>query len=207
VVHVMFLSKGTIYLLCCSPGSVPQVVGYIIEPAALPFPAFVLGYAINLNGIGMALQDAQANGFVASLENNAETKMGILHARGTYASNVQSAGALSSLLVATQFAQLPCWSFHYLTSLGIALTKTVLLITVFRLESQEECLAQIGQPVEEQSENDHFRQIFTSKDVHLLAVFTLVCVGIEVTLGGMSFVTALLHATPDSRRCSGWIAR
>jgi len=31
-----------------------QVIGYAIESAALPFPAFVLGYAIN--GIGMALQ-------------------------------------------------------------------------------------------------------------------------------------------------------
>lgn len=36
------------------PGSVLQVVGYSIEAAALPFPAFLLGYAIN--GIGLALQ-------------------------------------------------------------------------------------------------------------------------------------------------------
>ncbi|KAI9463115.1 MFS general substrate transporter [Boletus coccyginus] len=172
-------------------GSVLQVVGYTIEAAALPFPAFVLGYAIN--GIGMALQDAQANGFVASLKNNAETKMGILHA-------AYGAGALSSPLVATQFAQLPRWSFHYLTSLGIALTNTFLLVAVFRLKSQEECLTQIGQPVEEQSENDHFRQIFTSKDVHLLAVFILVYVGIEVTLGGwiVTYIIDIRGGGPSS---------
>ena len=35
-------------------GSVLQMIGYIIESAALPFPAFVLGYVIN--GIGLALQ-------------------------------------------------------------------------------------------------------------------------------------------------------
>ena len=36
------------------PGSVLQMIGYCIEASALPFPAFVLGYAIN--GVGMALQ-------------------------------------------------------------------------------------------------------------------------------------------------------
>ena len=39
---------------CYFTGSVLQVIGYSIESAALPFPAFVLGYAIN--GIGLALQ-------------------------------------------------------------------------------------------------------------------------------------------------------
>ena len=51
-----------------------------------------------------------------------------------------------------------------------------------------DCLAQIGQPAGEQNEGErsHFRQIFTSKDVQLLAAFILVYVGIEVTLGGTS---------------------
>lgn len=35
-------------------GSACQVIAYAIEAGALPFPAFVLGYAIN--GFGMALQ-------------------------------------------------------------------------------------------------------------------------------------------------------
>ena len=71
----------------------------------------------------------------------------------------------------------------------------------------EECLAQIGQPAGEQSEseNSHFRQIFASKDVHLLAVFILVYVGVEDTIGGMSVITTSLYRVPDSRRCSGWI--
>ncbi|KAG9313550.1 MFS general substrate transporter [Chiua virens] len=184
-------------------GSVLQMIGYCIEGAALPFPAFVLGYAIN--GIGLALQDAQANGFVASLKDNAEAKMGFLHA-------VRRAGALSSPLAATQFAQLPHWSFHYLVSLGIASINTVLLIVVFRLKSQDgafidhptprmrrslvrqECLTQIGQPAGERGENEnsHFRQILSLKDVHLLAVFILVYVGVEVTLGGSWIVTYII---------------
>ncbi|KAF9219515.1 MFS general substrate transporter [Gyrodon lividus] len=157
-------------------GSILQVIGYSIEAAALPFPAFVLGYAIN--GIGMALQDAQANGFVVSIKDNAEAKMGLLHA--------VCAGALSSPIVATQFAQLPHWSFHYLVSLAVAAINAVLLIVVFGLKDQDECLAQIGQPGVEQntSEHSHFRQIFGLKDVHLFAVFVLVYVGVEVTIGG-----------------------
>jgi hypothetical protein len=75
------------------------MIAYTLQAPALPFPVFALSYAIN--GIGMALQvcvlpffrlkyiysylisnskDAQANGYVATLKDNAETKMGILHA-------------------------------------------------------------------------------------------------------------------------------
>ncbi|KAG2109893.1 MFS general substrate transporter [Suillus discolor] len=158
-------------------GSACQVIAYAIEAAALPFPAFVLGYVIN--GFGMALQDAQSNGFVASLKDNPEVKMGILHA-------VYGGGALSSPLVATQFAQLPHWSFHYLCSLGVAFINTVLLIAVFGLKTQDECLAQIGQPPGEKgtSEKSQFSQILRLRAVHILAFFILTLVGVEVTVGG-----------------------
>ncbi|KIK86997.1 hypothetical protein PAXRUDRAFT_831878 [Paxillus rubicundulus Ve08.2h10] len=174
-------------------GSTLQIIGYSIEAAALPFPAFVLGYAIN--GFGMALQDAQANGFVASLKDNAEAKMGILHA-------AYGAGALSSPLVSTQFSQLPHWSFHYLVSLGVAVINTILLISVFGLKNQDECLAEIGQPRGEQNTSEHsqFRQIFGLKGVHLLALFILVYVGVEVTIGGwiVTYVIDVRGGGPSS---------
>ncbi|KAG2032525.1 major facilitator superfamily domain-containing protein, partial [Suillus americanus] len=174
-------------------GSVCQVIAYAIEAGALPFPAFVLGYAIN--GFGMALQDAQSNGYVASLKDNPEVKMGILHA-------VYGAGALSSPLVATQFAQLPHWSFHYLCSLGIAFVNTVLLIVVFGLKTQDECLAQIGQPAGEKgtSEKSQFNQILRLREVHLLAFFILIYVGVEVTMGGwmVTYVIDVRGGGPSS---------
>lgn len=46
-------------------------------------------------------------------------------------------GALISPLVATQFAQFNHWSFHYLVSLGLALSNVVILWVVFRLKSQD----------------------------------------------------------------------
>ncbi|KIM81491.1 hypothetical protein PILCRDRAFT_71905 [Piloderma croceum F 1598] len=154
-----------------------MMVACCLEAAAPPFPAFVLGYAVN--GIGMALQHAQANGFVASFRDHAAEKMGMLHA-------AYGAGALTAPLVATRFAQMDRWSFHYLVSLGIAVGNTIILIIVFGLKSQDECLAQIGQAPQEQgtSQRSKFRQIFGLKAVHLLAFFNLVYVGVEVTIGG-----------------------
>ncbi|KAJ7832081.1 major facilitator superfamily domain-containing protein [Mycena olivaceomarginata] len=158
-------------------GSVFQMIAYALQAPAPPFPVFVLSFVIN--GVGLAIQDAQANGYVASLKNNPETKMGLLH--GAY-----GAGALVAPIVATQFSQLPRWSFHYLASLGVAITNTLILSFVFRLKTQDECLASVGEAAGETSTSEHstFRQILTTKTVHLLAFFILVYVGVEVTIGG-----------------------
>jgi hypothetical protein len=110
--------------------------------------------AYALNGFGLSLQDAQANGFVANYKDNAAAKMGILHAaygksRYTYCVhrvsttgllhcvNSLGAGALTSPLIATQFAQLHRWSFHYLTSLAVAMLNTVLLVCIFKFKTQD----------------------------------------------------------------------
>ncbi|KAJ8589363.1 MFS general substrate transporter [Rhizopogon salebrosus TDB-379] len=158
-------------------GSLCQVLAYCIESSAPPFPVFIFAYFIN--GIGLALQNANAVAYVASIKENAELKMGLLMA-------IIGAGALSSPLVATQFSQLPRWNFHYLTSLGIAITNTIALIIVFRLKRQRECLAEIGiaDADHSTSEHSHLRQIFMNKDVHVLASWALLYVGAEVAIGG-----------------------
>ncbi|KAK0489623.1 major facilitator superfamily domain-containing protein [Armillaria luteobubalina] len=178
-------------------GSMFQVVAYALQSAALPFPAFLIAYTIN--GIGMAFQDAQANGYVACFQDNPETKMGIMHA-------VYGVGALCSPLVATQFAYLPHWSFHYLASFGVALTNTIFLLAVFRLKTQDDCLAEIGYPPREKGDNEQsaFRQILTLKTVHLLAFFILVYVGVEVTIGGWS-VTYVIKLRNGGKN-SGYIS-
>ncbi|KAG1903206.1 MFS general substrate transporter [Suillus fuscotomentosus] len=156
-------------------GSLCQVLAYCIESTGPPFPVFVFAYFIN--GIGLA--NANAVGYVACLKENAEAKIGVFAA-------VYGAGALSSPLVATQFSHLPHWNLHFLTSLGIAIINTIALIIVFRLKPQAECLSEIGivDSDNSTSEHSHLRQIFANKDVHLLAAFTLLYVGVEVTLGG-----------------------
>lgn len=92
------------------------------------------------------LQDAHANAYVSSMSPDSESQMGWLHAvYGTVLYSrrlvivltiLAGLGALSSPLVATQFSQLEHWSFHYLVSLGIALSNVVVLWFVFRFKSQ-----------------------------------------------------------------------
>ncbi|KAK7034515.1 hypothetical protein VNI00_012362 [Paramarasmius palmivorus] len=168
-------------------GSILQVIAYALQSPALPFPVFVMAYAIN--GLGLAIQDAQANGFVAALRD--ETKMGILHA-------VYGLGALCSPLVSTQFAQMTHWSFHFLCSLGIAIINTILIIAVFRGKNQDD----IGMPAGEKGTSEHstFRQILTQRNVHLMAFFILVYVGVEVTIGGwiVTFVIRERQGGPSS---------
>lgn len=144
---------------------------------------------------------------------------------------VLGAGALLAPLAATQFAQLPRWSFYYFCSLGIAVSNTLFLWAVFNLKTQDgkflctvtenhdlstypECLVQIGQEAGEKSNSDSstFRQILSLKAVHVLAFFILVYVGVEVTIGGMarySYRVALKSRRvdryfhhPDKRRWS-----
>ncbi|KAI9509245.1 MFS general substrate transporter [Russula earlei] len=192
-------------------GSIAQIVAFSVMASAPPFPVFAIAYAIN--GFGASLEDAQANGFVANYKENASTKMGILHA-------AYGAGALVSPLVATQFAQSHRWSFHYLTSLACATLNTVLLLCIFKFKTQDgesdliedmliltsnhdsECLAQIGQEVEEKEAvgGSKYKEMFKLRALHLLAFFILVYVGVEVTIGSwiVTYVIHVRHGGPSS---------
>ena len=110
------------------------------------------------------------------------------------------------------------WSFHYLTSLGLAVASVVLQIAVFRFRSHDgeyvvfmtlgstdslsECLTRIGQQPQEKSTStdNNFKQIFRQKNVHILAVFSLIHVGVEVTIGGwiVSYIIDERGGGPDS---------
>ncbi|KIY67456.1 MFS general substrate transporter [Cylindrobasidium torrendii FP15055 ss-10] len=178
-------------------GATCQVVAYTLQSPALPFPAFIIAYAIN--GVGMAIQDAQTNGYVVCLKESAETKMGLLHA-------VYGVGALCSPLVSTQFAYLPRWSFHFLVSLGVAIINLILILTVFRFKTQDECLAEIGHAAREKGTSEHseFRKVLGRKTVHFLALFILVYVGVEVTIGGWT-VTYIINERGGGK-ASGYIS-
>ena len=63
--------------------------------------------------------------------------------------------------------------------------------------SDPECLAQIGQATEEKEMvgGSKYKEMFKLKALHILAFFTLVYVGVEVTIGGKS--SSLLHRIYD----------
>lgn len=120
------------------------------------------------------------------------------------------AGAFCAPLVATPFSNAKHWNYQYLASLGIAVVNTILLTIVFRFKTQDrmcsallhavqvdrapvECLTEVGQKIIHTTEANHedskYRQIFALREVHLLAFFTLIYVGVEVTLGGMTLTS------------------
>ncbi|ETW81878.1 hypothetical protein HETIRDRAFT_417929 [Heterobasidion irregulare TC 32-1] len=198
-------------------GSLVQATAYCIQSPAPPFVVFAL--AFGLSGFGMALQDGQANGYVAGVKNSS-TKLGFIHcaygerppsnAHSDYRSNVftylAGAGALVAPLASTQFAQLEHWSFQYLISLSLCLLNTVLLIAVFRFKSQDECFKSIGEAVGEHgtSKDNTYKQIFKQKAVHLLSLFILAYVGVEVTIGG--WIVTYIIRFRDGGPSSGYIS-
>ncbi|KAH7345202.1 MFS general substrate transporter [Rhizoctonia solani] len=183
VVSMLFVSNCVGFISAAVINSaVCQVLAYSILAPALPFPVMCIAYAIN--GFGIALQDAQANGFVAELPNNASAKMGLLHA-------VYGAGAFIAPLIATQFAQLPRWSFHYLTSLGVSVANAIVLLVVFKLRRQhvimglpDPNIAHAHTEAHTSGTSNKYKEIFSSRAVQLMAFFIWVYVGVEVTIGG-----------------------
>ncbi|KAF8680208.1 tetracycline resistance protein [Rhizoctonia solani] len=132
---------------------------------------FIMAAVMN----SVALQNAQSNTFIAQLPNNASTKMGLLHAS-------YGMGAFIAPLIATQFAQLPRWSFYYMTSLGVALLNALSLFSAFKLRR----LHGVNEPnlSASQSEESKYKGILSSRAVQLIALFIWVYVGTEVTIGG-----------------------
>ncbi|KAF7330093.1 MFS domain-containing protein [Mycena kentingensis (nom. inval.)] len=174
-----------------------QVLGYSLQSAAPPYPAFA--FASFMNGIGVSILDAQANGYVASIKRHGEERMG-------YTQAAYGAGLFAAPLVSTQFAHLPRWSFHYLVSLGITLSNIVVLAVLFRGKTQQECLAQLGQTAApttgiededktgpgQQRKQSPLRQLFALKAMHLMALFLFVHVGVAVANGGWT-VTYMIN--------------
>ncbi|PPQ64173.1 hypothetical protein CVT24_008547 [Panaeolus cyanescens] len=178
-------------------GALVQALSFVLQGIAPSFLAFVGSFFIG--GIGMAWQDAHANGFIAALHD--ETKMGILHA-------AYGSGALFAPLSATQFAQMKHWSFHYLVSLTLSIINAIILAIVFRFAEQDDCLTEAGEVIVErpqQTTNESkYGQLMKIKAVHLLALFLLMYVGVEVTIGG--WIVTFMIRERGGELSSGYIA-
>ncbi|KAH9886093.1 major facilitator superfamily domain-containing protein [Cubamyces lactineus] len=159
-------------------GSALQIVAYTIIGPAVPFPLI----------------------YVASLKRHARTKMGFLH--GSY-----GLGGFVSPLAATQFAKSPThWSFHYIISAGLYVSNMLVLWTVFRGRAQQDIMEAEGESGmnENAVDTNKFKQVLGLKEVHVLSAFSLIYVGLKVTLGGWS-VTYILDMRNGSSS-AGYIA-
>ncbi|KAI0350879.1 MFS general substrate transporter [Trametes cingulata] len=179
-------------------GSFIQVAAYGMIIPAGPFPLLCVAFVFI--GFGLSMQHAHCNSYVAAVKHHTRTKLGFLH-------GVYGLGALVAPLVATQFAKSAShWSFHYLVSAGLYITNCISLWFVFRGRSQREILAEEGEPgmEEEGAVLTKYKQILSNRDVHFFALFALIYVGTEVTVGGwiVTYILQKRHGTSSS----GYIA-
>ncbi|CAE6464179.1 unnamed protein product [Rhizoctonia solani] len=180
-------------------GSLFQIVAYSILSTTPPFPAMCV--ALTINGIGMSFQNAQTSSLVISLKNNPGTKMGAMHA-------AYGAGACVAPLISTQFSQIPRWSFYFLVSLGLAVSNTISQSLVFGFRTLPELLASFGIPevvhTADSTKTSKYRQILNLKVVYILALFALLYVGTEVTIGG--WIVTFLIENRGGGASSGYVS-
>lgn len=206
-------------------GAVIQAFGYVFLVPAFPFPVMPCCYGVI--GFGMALQDAAANTFVATLP-NAEQKFGYLHAS-------YGVGALVCPLAATAFASSGNrFSYFYAISIGLALINVLTLIVAFRfnyrVEEHTELvsvagfeLTELGQDttmgtpvdsyaglvkaapnnsdqVQPERTSSALKETLSNKYMWLFSLFILVYVGAEVSMGGwiVTFVIDERHGGPSA---------
>ncbi|KAJ3509222.1 hypothetical protein NLJ89_g5332 [Agrocybe chaxingu] len=159
-------------------GAACQSWAYIIIITAPPFP--VLGIA------DLSQKTAQANGLVGGVQENMSTKLCMMH--GSY-----GLGAFTSPFAATYFATFANrrWAFHFTILLSFTLLNIAILTYVFRFRRQEEILLEAGQEnanseltMQQGPAGSKYREIIRARGFPLCAMFALIYVGVEGTLGG-----------------------
>ncbi|RPD55992.1 MFS general substrate transporter [Lentinus tigrinus ALCF2SS1-6] len=174
-------------------GSILQCIAYALVAPGGPFPLMCVAYS--LVGFGLSLQNAHYNAFVASSKDNAPTKIGILLA-------AYGLGALVAPLVSTQFAQQEHWAYYFIISSGMYALNSALLWIVFRGRRQDDIKAEADDlsPQQEVVMSNKYAQIFKIREVHILSLFALLYVGVEVTIGGwtVSYVQETRNGTSDA---------
>ncbi|KAL5634138.1 hypothetical protein ACGC1H_006088 [Rhizoctonia solani] len=178
-------------------GGVCQAISYAVLVPAFPFPVMALAFVTK--GFGIGLQDALANGFVGALRNDPSTKMGVIH-------SLYGAGALVSPVIATQFVYHTHWSYHYVIPLSIASINLVFLFCTFGFHTQEELLGQIqsADVVEAEGKEKKYKQVLESWAVQIMAIFCLLYVGAETTLGG--WIVTFVVEERGGRFSAGYIS-
>ncbi|KAL8291864.1 hypothetical protein RQP46_002122 [Phenoliferia psychrophenolica] len=187
--HMSFyLLKGKVIVL----GAATQLFGYTFLIPAFPFPVMPCAYAII--GFGVALQDAGANVFVATLP-NAEYKFGLLHAS-------YGLGALVCPLAATAFVSAGIkFSYFYSISICLATVNLGMVLGAFKFNyrvddavaanpielasatSEGGVEAEVNNGTEEKAKG-LLTQTFSNSTMWIFSLFIFLYVGAEVSMGG-----------------------
>lgn len=151
-------------------GASVQCIGYALMCWKPPFAMFLSAFFFT--GIGVSLQDAQANSFTITVH-NCHRWLGILHA-------VYGVGTILAPLVAnTIAARTPAWNLFYLVTLVLGVNNVILLAWSFRRGLFQPNVANAKELAGSQ-----LRATVSNKAVWIMNGFCFLYVGAEVTSGG-----------------------
>ncbi|EJD40216.1 MFS general substrate transporter [Auricularia subglabra TFB-10046 SS5] len=170
-------------------GASLQAVAYAVQIPAPPFPVMM---AMSwLTGLGMAIQHAQANSFIATGKEKETT-----HARMSMLHGFYGLGAVLSPFAATPFSRERHWSYINIISCGLSIAIALEMWHVFKGRRQHEVLRD-NDALDQGSMATHseeepleagtggkYRQVFRIRVVHYLAFVIVFYTGLEITIGG-----------------------
>ncbi|TVY65281.1 Bypass of stop codon protein 6 [Fusarium oxysporum f. sp. cubense] len=187
-VHVAsrFGTGGTLVI-----GGWLQFIAYALNFWKPPFAVF--GASFFFSGLGVAYLDAQANTFVAHM-NNSHRWLGVLHA-------IYGLGALLSPIAATTFGtKTPYWHYFYLMMVFITILNIAILSYSFR-----DRLFKRSDDASDGDANDQLRTALSQTSMWMMSVFFFLYVGAEVTSGGwvIEFLIAVRNSPPS---VAGYVA-
>ncbi|ORX88468.1 MFS efflux transporter [Basidiobolus meristosporus CBS 931.73] len=160
---------------------------------APPFELLCASYVVL--GFGAGIQDAGTNIYVAGLKRSSE-KLNLLH--GFYGIGAFVAPLVAAAILASGIR----WNFYYLVTLGLALINIPL--AYFAFQTQQGNLAE--QQDDQQQNNDDggkmLKQVVLKRATWLTAMFLLLYVGAEVSIGGwiVTFLVTVKKGDPDKMR-------
>ncbi|EJD40220.1 MFS general substrate transporter [Auricularia subglabra TFB-10046 SS5] len=167
-----------------------QTAAYAAQAPAPPFPVLMAMHWVV--GVGMAIQAAQSNGFVAAGKDkeSVHSRMSMLH--GLYGASdsrllfplnmsMIGLGAVLSPFAATPFAHQRHWSYINIISCGLSLAITFELWVVFKGKTQE---GPCGETNIQPSTVGKYKQLFSRRVLHYLAFVIVFYTGLEITIGG-----------------------
>ncbi|KAL7271777.1 hypothetical protein RUND412_005440 [Rhizina undulata] len=161
-----------------------QLFAYCLNFWKPPYPLFVISFFFT--GLGMAVQDAQANVFCANVKDS-HRYLGLLH-------SLFGAGALVGPLIATSIAaHTAYWNYFYLITLGLSVLNICLLAWTFRVGLFK------GTKKARESAGSDFMGALKQPTVLVFSAFFFLYVGAEVTAGGwvVEFLIRVRKGTPS----------
>ncbi|KZV98104.1 MFS general substrate transporter [Exidia glandulosa HHB12029] len=185
---------------CLVLGAVVQALAYAGQ---VPAPHFAVLDVMNVFvGMGIAIQHAQCNGFVASAKDGGHSKMSWLHA-------CYGLGAVVSPFAATPFAKAQGRRWAYINIISCALSAAVAfeLAAVFKGKRQEELMQEQDEEttmLQHEPNSNKYKQVFSLRVVHYLAFFIVLYTGLEITVGG--WIVTFIVQERGGGASSGYIA-